>query len=158
VGLYVALWTYPPHVAEEIATAESSPAKVTEKKEMDTKKPSRAPETTPRNRKSRRRPRATTPGEPNDSTEALDRGGPRLLKRTPAHPRSFTEGRKKRRPGAAGKRSSAFRNARRAIIREGVEPDWDQFEGRERQMLERAWERYERRKKRTGEREGFEND
>lgn len=54
-------------------------------------------------------------------------------------------------PGAPGmelpmmRRSPEFREARRAIFREGKEPDWSKFEGEELDLLKRAWERYQKR-------------
>lgn len=42
-------------------------------------------------------------------------------------------------------RSPEFREARRAIFREGKEPDWNKFQGEELDLLKRAWERYQRR-------------
>lgn len=42
-------------------------------------------------------------------------------------------------------RSPEFREARRAIFKEGKEPDWNKFQGEELDLLKRAWERHQRR-------------
>lgn len=50
----------------------------------------------------------------------------------------------------AGRRSPAFRDARKAIFQDGTQPDFEKFEGPERQALERMWDQYQVQRARRG--------
>jgi len=146
-GLYLALTMFPPP-GGEISSLVAPPANSTTEKKADNKKVSRPPATSPKKRKPIRP--TVSPPEPVERDESIYERPRRFRDSVAPRPRPFSRGMRRRgdRPG----RSKALRNARRAIFREGTEPDWDQFEGREKEMLERAWERYQKRQDRTGER------
>ena len=119
-GLYVALFVLSEPAMETVASV-TTPAPQETEKESVKKRPARA--------EKQPAPSRTRPAQPETSTPG---------KQPPVN------------PDTRRTRSEAFRKARQAILRQGEEPDWKQFEGREKEILEKVWERYQRKKGSSG--------
>lgn len=129
-GLYTALMIFPPPAGKEVALNTPTPPPVIEETAPPIQNiPSNVTAPPPM------QPPSSQMDEPDEPESP-----PELDIPPPPRPRPFSM----MTPGGMTGRSDKFREARRAMFQDGKQPDFNQFEGREREALEKMWERYQR--------------